>query len=179
MIELLAADGAEHTELMDLSNWMPAVTTLVVFGIAFIFLAVKVWPQITKGLDDRQNKILQEIESAEEARRQADAALEEYRENLATARQEASDMIAKARSDAKATAESLRAQNETELSEMKDRATRDIGAAKRAAITEIHDEAATLAASIATKILQREITSDDQKRLVEESLRELAESARS
>jgi F-type H+-transporting ATPase subunit b len=56
---------------------------------------------------------------------------------------------------------------------MKHRATQDLQTAKRAAITELHAEAATLAAQIAAKILQREISADDQQRLVDESLEEL------
>ncbi len=158
---------------MDLSNWMPAVTTLVVFTVAFVILYIKVWPQIIKGLDDRQGKILEEIESAEKARRQANAALAEYKESLDAAKKEAANMINNARADAKATADELRRRNEVELAEMRERATRDITAAKQAAITELHGTAASLAASIAGKILQREINADDQRRLVDESLREL------
>ena len=82
-------------------------------------------------------------------------------------------MIAKARTDAKAVAEELRKRNETDLTEMKQRATRDIDIAKTAAIVELHAEATVLAASIASKILQREITAADQQKLVEEALGEL------
>ena len=67
---LLAADeaaehGAESAELMA-ANWLPAVTALVVFLLAFGFLYMKVWPKIVQGLEDRENKIRQEIESAEQ-----------------------------------------------------------------------------------------------------------------
>ena len=174
---LLAADdvaqGAEHAELMTL-NWLPAVTALVVFLAAFGFLYAKVWPKIIQGLDDRQGKIRQEIANAEKAREQANAALAEYESELANARQEANDMIARAKADAKAVAQELRDRNEVQLTEMKQRATRDLDAAKRAAITELHAEAATLAADIAGRILKREISAEDQKRLVDESLEELA-----
>jgi F-type H+-transporting ATPase subunit b len=154
--------------------WLPAVTSLVVFTIFFLVLAKKVWPTILKGLDDRQNKIREEIESAEEARAKADAALKEYEESLASARKEAAETIAQAKADAKAVADDLRSRNEADLAEMKERATRDIAAAKRAAITELHGEAATLAAEIATRILKREISAEDQRQLVEESLQQLA-----
>ena len=174
MLHLLLAADAEHTEVLAPYNWVPGVVALVVFLAALAFLALKVWPQIIKGLDERQQKILAEIEAAENARQRADAALAEYEQNLAEAKKEAAEMIAKARSDAKAVADDQRQRNESELTELKDRATRDIDAAKRTAITELHGEAANLAASIAAKILQREITQDDQDRLVEESLRELA-----
>ncbi|MHC4083058.1 MAG: F0F1 ATP synthase subunit B [Planctomycetota bacterium] len=171
-----AATGAEHAlEQPDIIalNWLPAVTTIVVFLIAFGVLYVKVWPMITKGLDDRQNKIRHEIESAEEARAQAKEALAEYERELAGAHREAGEMIAKAKADAKAAGAELRTRNEAELAEMKQRATQDLQAAKRAAIIELHAEAVTLAADIAAKILKREISAEDQQRLVDESLEEL------
>jgi F-type H+-transporting ATPase subunit b len=173
---LLAFQGAEHApeqpEIIAF-NWLPAVTTIVVFVAAFGFLYVKVWPKIIGALDDRQNKIRQEIESAQEAREQAKEALAEYERELAGAHREAGEMIARAKADAEAAGAELRARNEAELAEMKLRATRDLETAKRAAITELHAEAATLATDIASKILKREISAEDQQRLVDESLEQL------
>ncbi len=171
---LLAAENeARHAEVMGFTL-MPAVTTLVVFLLAFGFLYLKVWPKILAGLDDRQNKIRQEIANAEQAREQANAALAEYEKELASAHQEANQLIAQARADAKAVATELRDRNEAELTEMKQRAIRELETAKRAAITELHAETAMLAADIAGRILKREISVTDQQRLVEESLGELA-----
>ncbi len=179
---LLAADeaaehGVESAELMA-ANWLPAVTALVVFLLAFGFLYVKVWPKIVQGLEDRENKIRREIESAEQAREQAKAALAEYERSLASAREEANAMIVKAKADAKAAGEQLRARNEAHLVEMKLRATRDIDSAKAAAIGELHTQATMLAADIAGKILAREITAEDQQRLINESLDELGTASR-
>ncbi len=179
---LLAADeaaehGAESAELMA-ANWLPAVTALVVFLLAFGFLYMKVWPKIAQGLEDRENKIRQEIESAEQAREQAKAALAEYERSLASAREEANAMIVKAKTDAKAAGEQLRTRNEADLVEMKLRATRDIDSAKAAAIGELHTQATMLAADIAAKILSRELTAQDQQRLINESLDELGTASR-
>ena len=168
-----AAHGATHAEVMDFTNYIPGVTTLLVFLLAFGFLGLKVWPKIMKGLDDRQNKILQEIRAAEEARATAEAAQQEYQRNLASARDEANQLIAKARSDAKAVADELRTRNAAELGEMKDRAAREIQNAKESAILELHSEAAMLASAMASKILAREINAGDQQRLIDESLRQL------
>ncbi len=68
----------------------------------------------------------------------------------------------------------MRDRNEEQLVEMKQRATRDLEGAKRAAITELHAEAASLATEIASRILKREISAADQQQLVDESLGELA-----
>jgi F-type H+-transporting ATPase subunit b len=83
-------------------------------------------------------------------------------------------MIAKAKSEAKAAGEELRRKNEEELARMKQRATQEIEAAKQNAITELHDSASELASTMAAKILEREITAEDQQRLIEESLDQLA-----
>ena len=177
------AAGAEHApegtyaQVFDYSNWLPGVTALVVFAIAFGILGVFVWPKITKALDDRDQKIRDEIAAAEAAREQAKAALAEYEASLARARDEANQMIAKARGDAKAVAEELRSRNEAELADMKQRATREIEVAKQSAISDLHAAASDLAVSIAGKILQREINSRDQQFLMEESIKELAKTS--
>ncbi len=176
MFWLLAQEDAghavEHAEVMAL-NWLPAVTSLVVFLIAFGFLYLKVWPLITKGLDEREQRIRDALAEADAAKESAESALAEYQEKLVTARKEAGEMITQAKADAKAAAESLRRQNEEDMAGMKLRATRDIDAARQAAITELHAEASMLASTIAGKILMREISAEDQQKLVEETLDEL------
>lgn len=174
-----AAHGdTTHAQVLDAANWLPGVTALIVFGIAFLILATQVWPKITKALDEREAKIRHEIESAEQAREQAKAALAEYQRNLASAREEANQMIAKAKADAKAVAEELRSRNEAELVEMKQRATREIESAKHAAVASLYNEASNLAVAIAGKILEREISPVDQKRMIDESLHQLAKAGK-
>lgn len=171
-----AADGHEagaHLDVMATGNLMPGITALVVFLVALIVLWRGVWPKIAQGLDEREAKILGEIKSAEEARAKAQAAMAEYEASLVNARREASEMIARAKADAKAAAEELRSRNETELAEMKQRARGEIESAKQSAIRELQAHAVDLAATIAGKVLAREVSVDDQQRLVEDSLREL------
>lgn len=168
-----------HAGVLDIGNWLPGVTALIVFLIAFIFLAIFVWPKITKALDEREQKIRSEIESAEKAREKANAALAEYERNLASAREEASRMISQAKTDAKAAADELRSRNQAEMVEMKTRATREIESAKQAAISAIYNEAASLGVSIASKILQREVNEGDQARMIDDSLQELTQAGRS
>ena len=166
-----AGDGAEPS-LLD-PNLLANLTGIVVFLVALAVLWIFVWPKIVKGLDDRNEKILSEIKSAEDARAQAKSALADYERELATAREEASQMINDARAQAKQLAEELREKNEKELADRMARANADIEAAKSEAVADLHGQAATLATLIAGKILDREITSGDNQKLVEESLAEL------
>jgi F-type H+-transporting ATPase subunit b len=150
------------------------VAALAVFVIVAVLLGKFVWPKINAGLEDRAAKIRDEIAAAELAQQQARESLEQYERNLAEARAEAQKMIEEARSRQQQIAVELRAKADVELGAMRERAMKDIDAARRAAINEIYAEAAELATKAAGKILQREISPEDQRRLVEESLSELS-----
>lgn len=149
---------------------VPFVSTLIVFGIVFWILSSKVWPKISGALQAREDKIRSEIEDAERARRQANAALQQYEKALAEARAEAAKIIDQTKIEQQKLAAQLRAKTEADLNALRDSAMRDMEAAKRSAITEIYSQMAATATTIASKILEREINSSDQQRLVEETL---------
>lgn len=149
------------------------ITAIVVFALVFVVLRAKVWPVISKSLDERADKIKSEIEAAAAARKQAAEALETYQENLAEARAEAQKMLDDTRAQQQKMAADLKAKADVELNEMRDKARRDIEAAKRAALNEIYADASTMATQIASKILAREVNAGDHQRLIEESLAEL------
>lgn len=149
------------------------ITALVIFIITAIFLGAVVWPKISKALEARENKIRSEIEAAELAQEQAKAALKQYEKNLAEARAEAQRMLEQTKAEQQALAADLKAKADAELAQMRERARRDIEAAKRAAIGEIYEQAVQVATIAAGKILQREVSPADQRRLVEESLNQL------
>ena len=173
------AEG-DHEEIgvlpTPLQVFAPLVTSLIVFVVVLGVLSFFVWPKISKGLKDRENKIRQEIAAAEAARKQAKDALEQYEQSLAEARTEAKKMLDDTKVQQQKLAADLKAKADIELGEMKDRARRDIETAKNQAINELYSDAANLATLIASKLLQRQITSDDQQRLIEESLGELQSS---
>ena len=157
---------------------LPAITAFTVFGVVFVVLAKFVWPKVAKGLDDRNAKIVGEIKAAEDARAAAKAAQAEFERSLANARDEAANMIKQARADAQRVADELKARNEQELAERVSRANADIEAARKAAVAELHAQSAALATDIASRILRRQVNDQDNQRLVQESLQELASGRR-
>lgn len=170
-----AADEAGKASILPSKEQaiVPAIVTLVTFGLAFGVLSTVVWPKIVKALQDRENKIKDEIEAAEMARAQAKDALEEYQRSLAQARAEAQRMIDQARAQQAAVSAVLKAKADLELAAMREAATRDIENAKRAAVSELYRTSADLAATLAGKILMRNITADDHQSLIAESLGQL------
>jgi len=147
---------------------------LVVFLVFFALAAKLVWPKIIAGLDERYAKIKSEIDAAEKARHEAESAQKKFEEKLRQAQEEASRTIADAQATARKVADELRAKNDAELADMKARALADIKSAREAAVKELNDHAVALAATMASKILRREVGAADQSRLVSESLAELS-----
>ncbi len=152
---------------------IPGVTAIVIFVVAFGLLSTMVWPKIVQGLDERNEKIVGEIAAAEAARKQAREALDEYEKNLAAARAESQKMLEETRAQQGQLAAQLKASADKELGEMREKALSEIEAAKKQALGEIYTESVNLASVMAGKILQRQVTPDDQQRLMDESIAEM------
>jgi F-type H+-transporting ATPase subunit b len=165
---LTLAAGPLDTSLVDV------IVAVVVFIVFFALVRALVWPKVVGALDAREAKIRHEIDSAEKARHEAEAAQKKFEEKLRQAQEEASRTIEEAKATARKVGDELRAKNDAELSDMKSRALADIQSARESAVREINEHAVTLAASMASKILRREVGASDQSRLVAESLAELA-----
>ncbi|MCH8270427.1 MAG: F0F1 ATP synthase subunit B [Planctomycetes bacterium] len=172
-----AADaGHEKGELLaPIKQGLPAmITAFVVFIIVFLVLKAKAWPVIAGGLDERSQKIRDEIAAAESAREDAKVALAGYEKSLIEARSESKKILDETKVYQLQLAAELKAKADVELARMKDRARRDIESAKKIAISEIYAEATNLATIMAGKILRRQVTEQDHARLMEESLSELS-----
>lgn len=152
---------------------IPAITAIVIFLIVAGISATMIWPKIVAGLDDRNDKIVGEIAAAEDARKQAKESLDEYEKSLASARAEAQQMIEETRASQGALAAQLKATADTELGAMREKAIADIDSAKKQALNELYTESVNLATVMAGKILAREVTVDDQQKLMDESLAEM------
>lgn len=149
------------------------VTALVLFMIVFGLMYTMIWPKIVAGLDERNDKIKGEIAAAEDARHQAKVALDEYEKNLAEARAQAQQMLEETKATQLELAAQLKSRAEVELTEMREKAKADIDAAKKQALNELYSESVNLATVMAGKILQREVSVNDEQRLMDESLAEL------
>lgn len=149
---------------------MPMIVTFVVFGIVFAILAVKVWPTITKALHEREAKIRSEIEAAEHARQQAKAALAQYERALSDARAEAQKELERAKGLQAQQLAEMKARNDAVIAAEKDKALREIEAAKRLAIQDVYTQGAQLSTMVAGRILKRELNAGDYQRLVDEAV---------
>jgi F-type H+-transporting ATPase subunit b len=153
------------------------IWTLLAFLVALFILRKFAWPQIAAALDKRQRAIEESIETAERTKSEAQQLLEEYRERLREARAQADEIVARARKAGeqheRETLEQARARRE----ELLEQTRRDIQAETRRAIQEIRGEVADLTILATEKVTRRALTEEDQRRLVDEALKELDFSA--
>src|SRR5919109_2429373 len=149
------------------------VWTLLVFGLSMYLLRKLAFPRIAEALDRRQRAIEESIDAAERTRTEADKILAEYRERLAEARGQADEIVARARKTGEAAETEILAAARVKREEMMEQTRRDIEAETRRAIQEIRAEVADLTVMATEKVTRKTLTSEDQKRLVDEALAEL------
>src|SRR5690242_18302537 len=149
------------------------IWTLIVFGVSFYILAKVAFPRIAEALDKRQHAIEESIEASERTRAEADKLRPGYRERLAEARNQADEIVARARKTGEAHETEVLAEARAKRGEMMEQTRRDIEAETRRAIQEIRAEVADLTVLATEKVTRKTLTADDQRRLVEEALREL------
>jgi F-type H+-transporting ATPase subunit b len=145
----------------------------VIFVLLLAILYPTAWKSVLAGLKKREERIRADIADAEAARKKAEATLREYNTQLAAAEARVRQMISDATAQGEKLATGIRMQAVQEAEEAKERAQRDIEAARDAAIRDFRAYAADLAIDIAGKILRRNVNAADQQDLVRQSLDEL------
>src|SRR3954452_6420308 len=153
------------------------IWTLLVFGITMYVLSKLAFPKIQDALDKRANAIRESIEQAEETREEADKILREYRQRLKEAREQADDIVARARKAAEATKSEAAEEGREKREELLAAARRDIEAETRRSLERIRQEVADLTVLTTEKIARKALTSEDQKKLIDEALSEVDFSA--
>jgi F-type H+-transporting ATPase subunit b len=152
---------------------LSALWVIIIFLIMLAILYPTAWKNVLAGLKAREQRIRTDIAEAEAARARAESTLKEYNTQLATAEKRVQEMITKAVAEGERLATSIKMSAQQEAEEAKERAGRDIEAAKNQAIAEIYEQTAVLATSVAEKILRRSLNADDQRDLVRRSLEQM------
>ncbi|WOF22104.1 F0F1 ATP synthase subunit B [Microbacterium betulae] len=145
---------------------LPAVYDIIWSGVCFIvILGVVVFvalPRLTKVLDERSAAIEGNIAKADEAQKQAEAALEEYTRQLAEARREAGEIREAAREDGKKIVAEARDNASVEAERIQASAHSQIEAERQSAIVSLRGEVGSLALDLAGNVIG-EALSDDRK----------------
>ncbi len=144
--------------------------TVLIFGILMVLLWRFAWPSILKSVEERERRIQKQLEDAERANAQAQQLLDEHKKTIAGARTEAQEMIAKAKAVAQKERELLLAKAREEYEALLARARKDIDAEKEKAIVALRREAVELSIAAASKVIDANLDTDANRRLVTDYL---------
>lgn len=156
-----------------------AVASLVIFGLLLAILGKYAWGPIVSQLEAREKKIADTIDQAVLRQEEANQLLEQYKARLAAAEGQAQALVADSRKEANTAREKILQQAAQDAQRTSVQARHEIELAKQQAMREIYDQTAILAIDIAGKIIQRNLRPEDQKQIIEESLREIGGEIRS
>ncbi|HEX4414233.1 MAG TPA: F0F1 ATP synthase subunit B [Lacipirellulaceae bacterium] len=154
-----------------------AIFTAVIFLLLVGILGKFAWPQITAALDERERKISDSIAAAQAQNDAAKKLLAEHEAKLSAAAGEVRTMIEEARRDGDALRKRIEAEGQTAAKNELDRAVREIGRARDAAVQELAVSSANVAVDLARGIVKQDISADRQKQLVHDALGKLTATA--
>jgi F-type H+-transporting ATPase subunit b len=140
--------------------------------ISFILLVLLLWkvayPQILKGMKKREETIKQQLEEAQKTKKEAENLLEDYRRQLAEARSEAQKIINEGKSLGENMRKEIVQKAQEESNQIVKRAQEEIELQKQKAILELQEKIADLSIMAASKIINKSLNTEDNRRLVEE-----------
>ncbi len=149
------------------------IWTIATFLILVTLLAKFAWRPLLDALDRRQEAIRKSLDEAKLARQEMGRLNEESSRLLAAARAEADAIISRTRADATRAGEELKQKARADAENIVRHAEREIGLETSRALQKVRQEAVDLSVAIASKIIQRNLSKEDNERLIAETLREI------
>jgi F-type H+-transporting ATPase subunit b len=149
------------------------IWTIAVFLLLAWLLRKYAWLPLLKALEERQKTIAAAVEHAREAREQLEKAQANAANLMAQARTEAEVFLVQARNDANSLRQELRDKAAAEADSITKNAQKQIERETAKAVESIRREAVDLSVAIASKLIRRQVSAQDQETLLQESLKEI------
>lgn len=167
MLNHLVVGAAVNTTLGNL------VAVTLAFVILIALLKKFAWGSVQDILKQREDKIANDLDSAEKSRIQA-AKLEKEREDqLANSRSDAAEIIKSAKESGENSRQTILSKTQDEISRIKDQAQAEIKDERENALTSVKDDVAALSLEIAEKILNQELSATAHENLINDYIDKL------
>lgn len=158
---------------LDLAGFPSQIIWLVItFVILWLLMAKIALPRVGLVLEERQKKIDENLDLAENLRDEARGALDAYEKSIADARDNARGSVTEAVRQMSDSAQARHAEKSEELAAEIKEAEARIDAAKQQAISGIQEAAATVASSAAEKLIGASLPSDAVRQAVNTAMKE-------
>jgi F-type H+-transporting ATPase subunit b len=154
-------------------NWESFVYAIVAFGILYWLLNKYAFGPLFGIMEQRRQLVLQQMNTAEASRKQAESSLEEQKQALQQARKEAYEILEQSRATSSKQADEIVQIAKNEATRLKEEALKDIQSEKNKAIASLRGEVGGLSVKIASKIIEKQIDEKSQEQLVDQYLKEV------
>jgi F-type H+-transporting ATPase subunit b len=150
-----------------------AIWTLGIFLVVVVLLGKFAWGPILSLLQQREEFIRKSLADAKRDREEAEARLKDYTQQIRNARAEAQTIIEEARRDAARLRDELRGKAQAEAEGLITNAERHIQLETARAVQQIRAEAVDISVQIASKLIQRNLSADDNAKLIADTLQQI------
>jgi F-type H+-transporting ATPase subunit b len=150
-----------------------AIFTGILFLILLAVLWKFAWGPIAEALDRREQGIAGQIEEARRNTEEAKRLLAEHQARLDGAADEVRGLLDQARREAETQKQQIVAEAQQAAQAEKDRAVREIGAAKNQALRDLAEKSVNTAVDLAGRIVRRQLKPEDHADLIRETLPQL------
>jgi len=149
------------------------IWTILTFLVLLALLAKFAWKPLLAALESRQASIRKALDDAAQAKLELERLHVESVQIIREARVEAESIITKSRADAERLRAEMKEKARAEADAVVRNAQRQIQLETTRALQQIRTEAVDLSVMIASKIIQRNLSKEDNERLIEEALKQV------
>lgn len=149
------------------------IWTILTFLVLVALLAKFAWRPLLEALEQRRQSIRQALDEARQAREEVQRVQADATRILNEARQQAESIISGTRADANRLRDELRQKAQGEAANLVKNAQGQIELQTAKALQTIRQEAVDIAIEIAGKLLQRNVTKEDNERIIDDTLSKL------
>ena len=149
------------------------IWTIVTFLLLLVAFNKVAWKPLKATLLAREASIRQALDDARQAKEELARLQAESARMLADTRVEADAILTRTREDANRFRDELKQKAQAEAANVVKNAERQIELETARALQQIRAEAVDLSVAIASKILQRSVSKEDNERLIEETFKQI------
>ena len=149
------------------------IWTIAVFVILLALLKKFAWGPLLAALDERQESIRKSLDDADQTHRELERIQQESEAIISKARVQADAIVTETRADAARVRDDLRQQAQAEAQSIIQNAERQIQLETDRAVLHIRQEAVDLSLMIASKLIRRNLTKEDNQALIDEALKQV------
>ena len=149
------------------------IWTIVTFLVLLGLLAKFAWGPLLKALDERQEMIRKSLHDADQATQDLKRLHQESAQIIAAARADAQSIVAKSRVAAETVREDLKQKAKEEAEALVRGAQRQIQLETARAVQQIRHEVVDLSLAVASKLIKKNLTQEDNDALIQDSLTQI------